>query len=78
MSSLGARVAILASAGLIIFGVVAAIMLKLLPGPLRPTDYLVVGAVATFVSLAAVFVALITGYLKVRDVFFRRRQKPNA
>lgn len=71
-----ARIAILATAALIIFGVVAAILLKLIPGPLRAVDYLVIGVISTMAALAGVFVTLIAGWLRMRDVFFRRRQKP--
>jgi hypothetical protein len=78
MSSLGARVAVLVAAGFIVFGVVAAVLTQVMPGKRGPTDYLVIGGVATLAALAAVFVTLITGYMKTRDIFFRRRQKPRA
>lgn len=58
---------------LIIFGVVAAILLRLMPGPHRETDYLVIGAVATLVSLLALFLALILTTFKSKDVFFKKR-----
>ena len=64
------------SAGiLIVFGTVAAVVLHLIPPPRRPTDYLVVGVVATLAAMAAAFVALITGWMKGPGVFFIRRRK---
>lgn len=76
MTSVGMRVAILAVSALIVFGVVGAILLKILPGPHGPADYLVIGTGSTLVTLAALFFAIIGGWLKMRDVFFKRRQKP--
>lgn len=73
-----ARVAVLATAALIVFGVVAAVLLKLVPGPHRATDYLVIGVVSTMAALVAIFITLISGFLRMRDVFFRRRQKPGS
>ena len=58
-----------------VFAVVAAIMLKLTPGPLKDSDYLVIGSVATLVSLLALFFGLVATSLKVSDVFFKRRKK---
>jgi hypothetical protein len=43
-----------------VFVVVAAIMLRLMPGPLRESDYLVIGSVATLVSLLVLFLALVS------------------
>jgi uncharacterized membrane protein len=58
----------------VVFAAVVAIMLKLMPQPLKDTDYLIVGTVATLVSLVALFVLLVvTG--KASNVFFKRRQK---
>ena len=59
----------------LVFLVVAAIMLKVLPGPHSPTDYLVIGASATMVSMGALFVVLITGFVKNPNVFYKKRSK---
>jgi NADH:ubiquinone oxidoreductase subunit 6 (subunit J) len=58
-----------------VFVVVAAIMLRLMPGPPRESDYLVIGSVATLVSLLALFLALVSTTLKSSDIFFKRRKK---
>ena len=63
----------LAAALIFIFAAVAVIMLKVMPGPLKDSDYLVIGTVATMVSLLALFVLLvITGQMS--NVFFKRRK----
>jgi cytochrome c oxidase assembly factor CtaG len=71
----GLRILGLFVAVLMVFGVVVAIGLRLLPGPHTETDYLVVGSVATFIALGVLFVVLITSYVKSPDVFFKRRDK---
>ncbi len=75
MSSLGVRILIIVVGISIVFLVVAAIMLKVLPGPHSPTDYLVIGASATMVSMVALFVVLITGFVKNPNVFYKKRLK---
>ena len=60
---------------LAIFAVAAGIMLRFMPGPLKDSDYLVVGSVATLVALMALFVALISTTMKSKDVFFKKRRK---
>ena len=71
----GLRVLGLFAAILLVFAVVVAIGLQLLPSPHSETDYLVVGSVATFIALGVLFVVLITSYVKSPDVFFKRRDK---
>ena len=68
------RLWVLALAAPCVFLVVAAVMLKMMPGPLRESDYLVIGSVATLVSLAVIFMAVIATS-KARDVFFKKRKK---
>jgi hypothetical protein len=43
----------------IIFAVTVAILLVVMPGPHKPTDYLVIGCVATLLCLLLLFVVLI-------------------
>jgi hypothetical protein len=72
------NIRILGIAVMVIFVSVAAILMKLIPGPRKDSDFLVIGSVATLVSLAAAFVMLImtTGKPgKLSDIFFRRRKK---
>jgi hypothetical protein len=59
-----------------VFGVVAAIMLRVMPEPLKDSDYLVIGSVATLVSLLTLFFGLASTTFKSSDTFFKRRKKP--
>jgi hypothetical protein len=58
-----------------VFVIVAFILLQVLPQPLRDSDYLVIGSVATLVALLALFVLLISTSMKGSDPFFKRRPK---
>ena len=68
------RFATLGLAAVCVFVFVAAVMLKFMPAPLRDSDYLVIGSVATLVSLGVLFVVLITT-TKSSNVFFKKRRK---
>jgi hypothetical protein len=46
-----------------------------MPAPLKDTDYLVIGSVATLVSMLVVFLVLIATRLKTPDLFFKKRKK---
>ena len=59
----------------LIFTAVIFIMLQVMPQPLRDSDYLIVGSVATLVSLLAVFLLLVTTSMKSKDIFFKKRRK---
>ena len=70
------RLAMLIGAAVIVFFVVVAIGVQLVPSPRSETDFLVIGSVATLLSLGTLFVVLITTWIRTPDVFFKRRQKP--
>jgi hypothetical protein len=65
----------LALAVVFIFAAVAGIMLKVMPTPLKDSDYLIIGSVSTMVSLGLLFVLLIVTSGKASTVFFKRRKK---
>ena len=44
---------------ILIFGLTVAILVRILPSPLRTTDYMVIGAVATFLCMLLLFFVLI-------------------
>jgi hypothetical protein len=69
------RILILAAGLLMVFAGAAAVLLRILPEPHREVDYLVVGAVATFVSLIVLFVVLSKTWVKDPNLFFRRRRR---
>jgi hypothetical protein len=72
---MSSRVLALGAGVLLTFTIVAAILLRLMPGPLKATDYLVVGAVSTMVAMLVLFIALITTTLKAPNPFFRTKRK---
>ena len=65
----------IAGALLLVFAAVAGIMLKVMSGPFKDSDYLVVGAVATLAAMATLFFLLIATSGKKSNVFFKRRKK---
>ena len=65
----------LALAALLAFAVVAFVMLQLMPQPLDNMSYLVIGSVATLVSMLVLFLTLILTRMKSSDTFFKRRRK---
>ncbi|HEV8146153.1 MAG TPA: hypothetical protein VGP79_07230 [Bryobacteraceae bacterium] len=69
------RPLMLAAAGVCVFVIVAATMLKFLPEPHKDSDYLVIGSVATLVALVVMFIVLLSTSMRAKDVFFRRRRK---
>jgi hypothetical protein len=69
------RQAVLILSGVCVFAVAAAVMVAIMPSPLRDSDYLVIGSIATLVSLLVMFVALLATRLKSPDPFFKKRKK---
>ena len=57
----------------IVFLTTLAIAFALMPGDHSRTDYLVIGAIATFVSMLVLFVVLIHGWVKGGQVFSKAR-----
>jgi hypothetical protein len=62
-------------AALCVFVIVAAVMIKVIPGPLKDSDYLVIGSVATLLALLVLFVVLLSTSMKSSNVFFKKRKK---
>jgi hypothetical protein len=58
-----------------VFAAVATILVEVMPGTRHPSDYLIIGSVATLVALLALFLILVSTTLKSTDVFFKRRKK---
>ncbi len=53
------RLALLGLAMAISFGVIAGVLLRVMPMPHKDTDYLVIGTLATFGALAVLFLMLL-------------------
>lgn len=69
------RTIALALGVMIVFAATAAIMVRFMPEPLKNPDYVVIGSVATLVSILVLFFGLVGSSLKGRDTFFKRRKK---
>ena len=61
--------------GVVVFALAAAVMVVVMPAPLKDTDYLVIGSIATLVSLLVMFVALIATRSGTPNPFFKKRKK---
>ena len=69
---------ILGLAVMAIFVAVTAILMRLIPEPRKDSDYLIIGSLATLVSLATVFLLFISTSRKsgkASEAFFKRRRK---
>jgi hypothetical protein len=69
------RQTVLILGGICVFAVSAAVIVAIMPSPLKDSDYLVIGSIATLVSLLVMFLVLIATRLKSPDPFFKKRRK---
>jgi hypothetical protein len=58
-----------------VFGITAAVMLSVLPRPLRPVDYMLSGTVATIAAIVVVFMIVILPVTSKREIFYRKRPR---
>jgi hypothetical protein len=70
-----ARVLVLAAVFCALFGVTVIVLLRIMPGPLKETDYLIIGCSATLVSLLVLFFLLVFTWIKDPNAFFKRRRR---
>lgn len=75
MRSPAGRILLLIAAAVAVFSASVGVGLRLLPQPHTDTDYLVVGSVATFLTLGVIFAVVLSAWIKTPDVFFRKRKK---
>jgi hypothetical protein len=61
------RTVTLALAMIVVFVATAAILSQILPGPHKPSDYLVIGGVSTLLCLVLLFVVLIAAPGRGKD-----------
>lgn len=71
------RTLILALGLIAVFGVTVGVLLNVMPGPHKPTDYLVIGAVATLLCLLLLFIVLINTMAKRPSAPYKG-QKPDS
>lgn len=72
MTARQVRAAPLAAGAAIVFLAAVAILLQIVPGPHRPVDLMVIGGVATLVTMLVLFVVLTTSVMRLPGVFYRR------
>jgi hypothetical protein len=70
------RVLIVALIAAAVFAGAVAAGLRLTPEPRTQIDYLVIGSVATFLTLGAVFGLVLFLWVKPREFLVKRRPKP--
>jgi hypothetical protein len=58
----------------LLFTITVLILTRVLPGPHRATDYLVMGTLATFFCLALLVVVFFASGNKRSDMFYKRRR----
>jgi len=68
------RSLILGLSAALAFTVVAAILIRVMPQPLKPTDSLVIGGVATLAALIVLFVGFMLT-TRQKNVFYTKRRK---
>ena len=69
------RALMLAGVGIVLFGISAFLMIGLLPGPHSEREYFIIGCMSTLVSLVAVFLIVMTTWIKTPNPFFKRRKR---
>ena len=57
------------------FATISVLMVKILPEPLQAFDFMLVGTVATLVSMLVLFLMLVGPRLKTGGVFVKRRKR---
>ncbi len=78
MTSVASRVILSALVVVFVFTLTAGILLKVMHGPRREVDYLVIGAAATTISLLVLFLLLLFTWAKTPDPFFKRRRSKDT
>ena len=75
MSSNAGRALMLLGVAVALFGVSTIGLMRLLPGPHTERDYLIIGCLATLVSLFALFLIVIKTWIKAPNLFFKKRKR---
>ncbi len=69
------RLTALVALSLIIFAVASFILLQIMPRPLRPVDYLIVGGVGTLLTLLTIWLLLMREIGGERDMLYKKRRR---
>jgi len=68
------RKASMAAGILVVFLATVLILLRVMPGPHKATDYMVIGTMATFVCILLAFIVFVSVAGKRSDIFFKRKK----
>jgi hypothetical protein len=60
---------------LIVFGISAFVLLQLMPKPLKPIDYLIIGVVSTLISLLGVWLLLLRESKDRQAMLYKKRNR---
>jgi Na+/melibiose symporter-like transporter len=75
MSSNARRALMLLGAAVAFFGIATIVLTQMLPGPHSQRDYFIIGCLATLMSLFALFLIVISTWIKTPNLFFKRRKR---
>jgi uncharacterized membrane protein len=75
MSSNASRALMLLGVAVALFGFSIVVLTRLLPGPHTERDYFIIGCLATLVSLFALFLLVISTWIKTPNPFYKRRKR---
>jgi hypothetical protein len=70
---MGSRAALVGGLA-VLFAIVVLVLIKVLPGPHKSADYLVIGTLATLLCIVIVFLVNLSTSDKTRDTFYKRRK----
>jgi hypothetical protein len=69
------RALMLLGVGVALFAISIVVLTQVLPGPHSERDYFIIGSLATLVSLFALFLIVISTWIKTPNPFFKRRKR---
>jgi Na+/melibiose symporter-like transporter len=69
------RALMLLGVGVALFAISIVVLTQVLPGPHTERDYFIIGSLATLVSLFALFLIVISTWIKTPNPFFKRRKR---
>jgi len=69
------RALMLLGVGVALFAISIIVLTQVLPGPHTERDYFIIGSLATLVSLFALFLIVISTWIKTPNPFFKRRKR---
>lgn len=75
MSSAVTRGLALAVIMISVFVIGIVVLIRLIPGPHKSSDYLIIGCLATLLCLFTLFLIFISTWAKGPNTFFKRRRK---